>query len=174
MGLLALDVETNNWKNIIMRYIKLFLSLLFLFPVALFSQVREPSIVKSREAVSSYQVVTEFYNKKAWSVFNRSYTTYRDKYNAASFYSYPRIFWADIIPDYAPYDKTGALFIESLKNTYESLKIRKNFDYPQMAVAAFQQVVLTPRTSNPLRETALPQPGDVWYSSLRLASFMSN
>ena len=79
MGLLALDVETNNWKNIIMRYIKLFLSLLFLFPVALFSQVREPSIVKPREAVSSYQVVTEFYNKKAWSVFNRSYTTYRDK-----------------------------------------------------------------------------------------------
>jgi hypothetical protein len=116
------------------------------------------------------QIITDFYNGKAEAAL-KNIKTYRDRYNAISFYSYPRTFWNDVMP-LPPFDRKGALFTLSLQDTYNDIKTQKSPPNAQaMAAWAVNQIILNPRRAEVAKQTEMPQPGDIWHNAFYMASF---
>ncbi len=118
-------------------------------------------------------VLNTFYRHKADALIQNA-ETYRERYNAISFYSYPRTFWDDTIPSAPQFVQKGRLFTESLKDTYAMLK-EQAADNKKIKRSTVEQIikeiVLNPRRINVAKISPMPNTGDVWHSAFYMASY---
>lgn len=118
-------------------------------------------------------ILNTFYRNKAKAVIKNA-KTYRERYNAISFCSYPRTFWGDSIPSVPQFATKGRLFTESLKDTYAMLK-EQSADSGKnkrgTVAQTIKKIVLNPRRINVAKTSPMPSAGDVWHSAFYMASY---
>ncbi len=170
MPLAALKTyEYNLYMRFLISCCLSFLLLLNSSP-ALFAQVlAAPQNNTELRQISVSELINNFYQTKAKNALRDAHT-YAARYNAVAFYSYPRVFWEDKI-NFAPYNKTGALFTQNLGDTYDYLKEQQKPDAVAAAQAAAAYIINNPRRVNVAKNIPMPQAGDIWHNAFYLASF---
>ncbi len=159
-----------------------------LFAVLLFSFVWFPLTVSAQVQLTDQPQMPEFsadevmqttklfYQQKAQNALH-DMKTYRDRYSAVSFWTYPRTFWEDTIPSIPMYQKPGSLFSLGMADTWAQLNGKK-IDTRGAAEEVVRQIVLHPRRVNVAKEIPFPEvkttqnlESDPWWRSFYLASF---
>ncbi len=139
------------------------------FTAAFAQPFRAPS-QREMPQINPQLLVNTFYQNKAKAAM-QDVKTYRARYNAVAFYSYPRTFWEDVIPALPPYNVKGELFKQSLKDTYESLNNQAAPDVNALAAQTVKEITLNPRRVNVAKSIPMPKAGDIWHNAFYMASF---
>ena len=122
-----------------------------------------------RPIYTQEQILNQFLLHKTAAVL-QSARTYREKYAAVSFASFPRVFYEDKISSLEGFTQPGQLYRELAATVAEEIR-RDEFNPPQQVQETLGRIIGAPRRVDVAHIIPFPQPGSVWQKSFAMASF---